>query len=336
MMKLMKKLASLRLSLAGMIALALVAVAAAGEDGIDTAFAAFPIAVLVLNLVAALLVNRSFRTQTGLLVFHVGLLLVFLLAGLTVLSRFDGHIEVMQGESFEAQSVVVEERGWLHAGRLDRVQFTQREISVDYLPGLRRQSTTSTIEVPDDDGRVISLTIGDRHTVRLQGYRIAATFNKGFAVVLGWHGDDGNTAYGSIHFPSYPENDWNQRIDWITPGGELLQLELRLAEPPFKADAAWALGRTDVPFTLHIDSEGTALAAGDEARVAGGRISVEGLSMWMGYRVDYLPLLPWMLAAAFMAVAGLALHFKSHYLRRAVSSRQPADATGDSVDVAAA
>ena len=336
MIRLLKKLASLRLSLAGMAMLAGVAIAASGEDGIDTEFAAIPIALLVLNLLAALATNRSFRAQAGLLVFHVGLLLVFLLAGLTVVTRFDGHVEVVQGGTFEAQAVVVEEQGWLHTGRLDRVRFIQGDIRIDYLSGLRRQATRSTILVEADGGELLPLTVGDRDTAALAGYRIAATFNKGFAVVLGWHGDDGNTGYGSIHFPSYPENDWNQRTDWITPAGEALHLELQLGEQPSRTDAAWTLGRTNLPFTMRVGDEGVVLAAGESVAVAGGRISLQDLRLWMGYRVDYLPFLPWMLSAAFLAVAGLVLHYRSHYQRKVVSPRRAAIAQGEAPDVAAA
>lgn len=337
MMQLLKKLASLRLSLAGMAALAVVAIAAAGRDGIDTGYAAIPIGLLVVNLLAALATNRSFRTQTGLLVFHVGLLLVFLLAGLTVLSRFDGHVEVVQGGEFAAETVEIEEQGWLHAGRLDRVRFVQGPIRVDYLPGLRRQATRSAIEVADGDGGVVPLTIGDRDTATLGGYRFAATFNKGFAVVVGWHGHDGRIRYGSIHFPSYPENDWNQRIDWATPAGETLALELQLGEPPIRLDESWTLGDTDLPFTLRVTGGSDAvLAAGESLAVAGGRVSVEDLRLWMGYRVDYLPLLPWMLAAAFLAIGGLALHYRSHYLRLTRPAPQPRPARGGMPDVTVA
>ena len=323
MMPLLRKLASLKLTLAGMAALALVSLSVASKGGIDAGFAAIPVFVLVLNLVAALLSNRSFRTQSGLLVFHVGLLLVFLLAGLTVLTRFEGHVEVVQGGEFSAQSVQVTESGWLHRGKLDRIRFAQDEIRVEYLPRLLRQTTRSSIILYDGHGSSSPAVVGDRDTLTLAGYRIAATFNKGYAVIVGWHGDDGRREYGSIHFPSYPENDWNQRIDWTTPAGETLILELDLHEEPLRTDAAWTLGRTDLPFALRIEGgDGLVLADGDSAALTGGRISVEALRLWMGYRIDYLPLLPWMLVAAFLAITGLAMHYRTHYLiRRPKSAR---------------
>ena len=89
-MHIVKKLASLRLTLAGMILLIVLALIGSRSPAVDVGVTTLPIAVLVLNLLAAIATNRSFRTQTGLLVFHIGLLLVFVLAGLSVLTRFDG------------------------------------------------------------------------------------------------------------------------------------------------------------------------------------------------------------------------------------------------------
>lgn len=316
MMPLLRKLASLKLTLVGMAALAIVALAVASEGAVDAGFATIPIFVLVFNLFAALLTNRRFRTQTGLLVFHVGLLLVFLLAGLTVLTRFEGHVEVVQGGEFAAQSVEVTERGWLHRGQLDRVRFSQDEIRVDYLPGLLRQATRSAIVLRDDNGGAVGAVLGDHETMTVSGYRVAATFNKGYAVIVGWRDADGRTEYGAIHFPSYPENDWNQRIDWTTPAGETLVMELELAEAPLQTDEAWTLGRTDLPFALRITrSDERVLAAGESMVLGGGQISVQDLRLWMGYRIDYLPLLPWMLVAAFLAITGLGIHYRTHYLQ---------------------
>ena len=36
--------------------------------------------------------------------------------------------------------------------------------------------------------------------------------------------------------------------------------------------------------------------------VTGGEMTIVDLRLWMGYRIDYNPLLPWLLAAAFLAV----------------------------------
>ena len=336
-MKLLRKLASLKLTLVGMTALGLAALAVAGESGIAAGFTAIPICVLVVNLAAALLTNRSFRTQTGLLVFHVGLLLVFLLAGLTVLTRFEGHVEVVQGGGFESELVEVTQSGWWHGNRLDQVAFTQERIKVDYLPQLLRQDTRSTILVRADKGKAKRITIGDRETTTIAGYRFAATFNKGFAVIVGWRGDDGRTGYGSIHFPSYPELDWNQRIDWTTPAGETLSLELNFDEPPLRAHEAWTLGGGELPFTLRIgNGDQAVLTAGDAVAVVGGQISVRDLRLWMGYRIDYLPLLPWMLVAAFIAIGGLAMHYRLRYLRPSTLTAPVRVARGDRINVATA
>ena len=112
-----------------------------------------PLVLLVLNLFAALLTNRSFRSQTGLLVFHVGLLLVFACIGLTVLLRYDGHVEVLQGAALDASQVTTVEQGWWHENRLGGIELYQGDVRINYLPGLNRQDTHSTIEYRADRGR---------------------------------------------------------------------------------------------------------------------------------------------------------------------------------------
>ena len=89
MILLLRKLASLRLTLLGMIMLAVLAVIGTRNAAIGVGVTVIPLVILVVNLLAALLTNRSFRTQSGLLVFHIGLLLVFACIGLTVLDRLN-------------------------------------------------------------------------------------------------------------------------------------------------------------------------------------------------------------------------------------------------------
>lgn len=214
MMKLIRQAASLKLTLVGMVALALLSLAGTRSESVDVGWTALPLLFLSLNLLAAIITNRSFRTQTGLLVFHIGLLFVFAFIGLTVLTRFDGRVEVLEGTSFDPAAIVVEQRGWFHRGDLAGVRFTQREFEVDYLPGLLRQRTISTIELDVAPGRQRLRSVDDRQGAEFEGYRFVATANKGFALVLGWEDTNGATHYGAVHLPSYPANDWKQHNDW--------------------------------------------------------------------------------------------------------------------------
>jgi len=316
-MSIVRKLASLRLTLAGMVLLIVLAFMGSRSSAVDVGVTALPIAVLVLNLLAAIATNRSFRTQTGLLVFHIGLLLVFVLVGLSVLTRFDGHVEVVQGGSFNAGDVEVTEEGWLYGGNLADVQFVQGDIQVDYLPGLVRQATQSTIEFVNADGVPKRLTIGDSRGAQIAGYRLLATFNKGLALILRWEGDDGDVQYGAVHFPSYPQYDWKQVTQWLTPAGQQIEMKIEFAEPVARPDERWVLQRPQVPFAVRTsvaDIPDVVTGLGERIDVVGGSLRVDDLRMWMAYRIDYFPYLPWMLVAAMLAIGGLVAHFASRYL----------------------
>lgn len=325
MSRLLKNLASLRLTLVGMIALAVLAVVGSRNLEIGTGITIWPIALLVLNLLAALLTNKSFRTQTGLLVFHVGLLLVFACIGLTVLTHYEGRVEVVQGAAFDASQVTTMKQGWWHDHRLGDVDFFQDEISVNYLPNFIRLDTNSTIQYRTAAGELRQVTTGDRRTANIDGYEIAATFNKGFAVILRWTAADGRVALGSVHFPSYPSFDWKQVTTWTTPAGQSVELELELEEPVADIGKSWTLGRTDVPFVVQVRRSDSAMETarnGEIVVLERGTVRVEGLRMWMAYRISYLPYLSWMFVAAMLAIIGLTIHFGGNYLSPAGSTKK--------------
>ena len=317
MMSLLRKLASLRLSLAGMALLAVLAVVASRNADIDAGITVVPLAILVVNLLAALLTNRSFRAQTGLLIFHVGLLLVFACIGLTVMLRFDGHVEVLQGAAFDASRVETVEQGRWHDNQLANLEFYQGDILINYLPGLNRQDTHSTIEYRAPGGEMRRMTIGDTRTATIDGYRVAATFNKGFAVLLQWTGADGREILGAVHMPSFPEFDWKQVTTWTTPAGQELELELDFDEPVSSDTDEWTFGATFMPYSLRVTAAGAAprtLREGEWARLEGGAVRVVDLRTWMAYQVEYLPFLPWMFVAAMLSIIGLGMHFARRYL----------------------
>jgi len=243
MIRTAKRLASLRLTLVGMLMLAVLAVLGVRSDAVSIDMTTIPLVLLAMNLVAALMTNRTLRTQAGLLVFHVGLLMVFGLIGLSVLTRFDGHVEVAQGAGFEPAAVTTTANGWLHDNRLDGIEFYQSDIRVDYLPRLVRQETRSTVEYRGADGAMHRATIGDKVGFEVDGYRFLATFNKGFALLLHWQDDTGAEAIGAVNFLSFPRHDWNQVTTWTTPAGQEVELEIDFDEPYFNDDSAWTLCR---------------------------------------------------------------------------------------------
>ncbi len=321
MMSLLRKLASLRLTLLSMILLAVLAVLGSRDADIGTGVTVVPLVILIVNLVAALLTNRSFRTQTGLLVFHIGLLLVFACIGLTLLLRYDGHVEIVQGGAFDAALVETVEQGWWHDNKLGDIELYQGEIQINYLPGLNRQDTRSTIEYRAAPGELRRITVGDTRTANIDGYRFAATFNKGFALLLHWAGTDGEEVLGAVHMPSFPEYDWNQVTTWTTPAGQEVELELDFDQRVSDDRADWMFGRTDLPYSVKVTISGepqSRIRGGESVELAGGLVQVVDLRVWMAYQIEYLPFLPWMFVAAMLAIVGLALHFARRVLPASV------------------
>ena len=309
MRTLVVRIASLKITLLGIVGIIIVALATYRNPEFGTVWLAVPLAVLAVNLLAAILTNGAFRQQSALLVFHVCLLAVILLIAVGLLIRFDGHVELVEGEAFDAYAVEIVRKGALHRFVLDKVNFVQGRITVDYRPGLIRHNTRSNVIEVGTNGQ--TQEIGDGNSVTFGSYRFNTTFNKGWAVILRWSGDKGIVQRGSVNFPSYPEFEWKQANEWTTPGGEHLALELRLN--PVPGDSDWVLKSGESEFSLVISDarlDTHELKPGQSIRMTHGTLTVEELRLWMGYRIDFDPLLPWVFAAAMLALIALAVHFQ--------------------------
>ena len=310
-MGLLAALASLRLTLVAMMLLALCIVLRYRLDWISSDWFALALVLLALNLLAAIWQRPQFRRQRGLLVFHFGLLVITVLAGLAILTRMQGRIELVEGQAFDPAQVMIDSRGWWQFDDLDSVQFVQGPVSVEYHPGLRRGATRSEIILGPNPQHLI---VGDTQPLRLQGYRFVSTSNKGYAVLLDWIDNSGAVLSGAVHMPSYPLQDWNQVNRWNSPGGETLQLELEL--PPLQSDRDWVLRTPPEVLPLRLQRGSGAdhvLLPEDTITLNGGRLRYRGVRLWLGYQIDYNPLLPWMFAAAMVGIAGLGWHFWTKY-----------------------
>ena len=315
MRSVLKSMASLRLTMVGLIALVINCVAISQSPGASIPWLVLPLSLLAVNLLAALIVRHAFRHQAALLLFHVGLLVVLILVAAGVLIRFDGSVEVVEGSAFDATGVTARGMGWLHPNGLERVHFTQGPLEVNYLSGLRRDTTHSRVVLERRDGTETERIVGDRQGFTSNGYRFTTTFNKGYSVVVVWRGSDGREGLGAVNFPSYPKFDWKQTNDWTTPSGETLTFELRLAERVPEA-GPWILSSRDVVYEVGISSATQSertIAPGQSIAVNGGEITPVDLRLWMGYRIDYNPLLPWLLTAAFLSLGALAVHMAQKF-----------------------
>ncbi len=311
----LKSFASLRLTMVGLAALIVNSFAISQWPDKAIPWLVLPLSLLAVNLFAALLVRHAFRQQAALLLFHVGLLAVLMLVAAGVLMRFDGSVEVVEGTAYNAADVTARGQGWLHRDRLDRVHFTQGPLETNYLSGLRRDTTFSRVVVSRSDGTEIERDVGDREGFKSHGYRFMTTFNKGYSVLVIWRDERGNDSVGAVNFPSYPKFDWKQTNDWVTPSGETLTLELKLAQR-VPEDSPWTLSSRGVDFKVSFIGRGQTeqtLGPGQSIAVPGGEITIVDLRLWMGYRIDYNPLLPWLLTAAFLSLGALALHMAQKF-----------------------
>lgn len=314
----LRRLASLRLTLIGMLSLLGTIFFTYEQPERLAELIVYPLLLLAINLLAALFSNVRFRYQPWLMIFHVCLLLVVVLAGTGLLLRFEGRVEIAEGQHFRDATVHPVTQGGWYQSALHQVDFIQGPIEVDYHSDLRRGTTRSILQLP---GMAVTneqlIQIGDQQTYQSANYRFATTSNKGYAARLAWQdAHTRQTMQGFVHFPSFPAKDWKQEMRWRTPRGEIVQLTLKL-DSPVKQDANWTL-RSAVPAYLHIkgDEQSVELAYGEALNMQTGTLRFEGVVLWMGYQVDYNPLLPWLFTAALCAVLALGMHFHSRFWAR--------------------
>lgn len=308
---LLRKLASLRLTLVGMVLLALgAALSYDNPAGTPAWVLVVPLALLALNLSAAIVSNPRINRRGGLLIFHLGLLGIVVLAAIGRLTRLEAHVELTEGVAFSPEEMIDVREGPWHDGPLDRLFFVQGPYTVDYAPGMVRGTTRNQVMVPDGQGGLETRVIGDDTPLLMAGYRVYTTFNKGFAPVLTWIPDGGDAVTGTVHMPSYPLFDFRQANRWTPPGANDVRFWLQL-DTGLDENVAWTLDPRHARGVLVVKDgdERIELRPGQVARLDGGSLRYDRLSSWMGYKLYYDPTLHWLFITAIIAVIGLAAHF---------------------------
>ena len=323
MHRIARAVASLRLTLAAMILLALTVLLAYRGNMLSGNWIVLPIAVLALNLIGAIATNPRIHRSPALLVFHACLLLLAVLAGVNLLTRFEARVEIVEGEPFSAEKVQVVTRGPWHRGGPDAVRFVQGPVEVDYAAANTRQRTRSTLYRADDpaDKPVI---LGENQAMTSHGYRFVTTSNKGFAVMMSWHDAGGEPIAGAIHLPSYPLYEWKQENVWTTPAGQAVTVRLALpGRPP--PGGAWTLRApgNDARLEVGAGNGQRQLVSGESILLNGGRLRFDGVRVWMGYRIDYDGWLPAMFVTALLAVVSIGWHFHGRF--RSTTPREVAE-----------
>lgn len=300
------------LALLGLLGLAVFAgqaVEALGAPALTVAMA-----LLSLNLVAALVVHPAFRRQLPLLVAHLALLALVLLAAYGRLASLDGRFELTQGVPFDG-TLIDARAGVLHHDGLQSLSFSHQGFEIDYAPGRKRGATRNPVTWRDEAGRERSAVIGDHRPLVLDGYRVYTSPNKGFAPMLTWTPrGGGEPVTGAVHLPAFPAHELRQAIEWSLPDGRrawvLLQTDEVLIDPSRPSRFSLPSRHTLV---LRMDPLRHELQPGQSVEIDGGTLTYLGLRSWMGYRVTYDPTLPWLLAASLLAAFALAWHYTQRF-----------------------
>lgn len=326
----LRPLASLRLTLVGMLLLAFGAALSYNNPATTSVWVLVaPMSLLAVNLLAAIITNPRINRRGGLLTFHLALLGVVVLAAIGRLTHLEAHIELLQDTAFASAELFDDSRGPWHSGRLDQVQFVQGPYTVDYAPGMVRGLTRSQVQVPDGRGGWEAKVVGDDRPLIMEGYRFYTSFNKGFAPILTWIPDQGAPQTGAVHMPSYPLFEFKQDNSWTPPGGPEIKFWLRLTTG-MDEKTAWVLDGSKARGVLVVNTGGQRLELqpGDSAKLPGGQLRYERLSTWMGYKIFYDPTLKWLFMVAMTGVLGMAAHFWRKFGALVPGGTTAAPATG--------
>jgi len=312
MFKVLRRLASLKVTLIGMVLLISGSVLIYGNPAdVSMWVVVIPLIFLAVNLTAAIITNKRINHQPALLVFHVCLLGLVILAGIGRLTHLDAHTEIPIGTEFSAARMLEVRAGVWHSGNIDQVRFIQGPYTVQYAAGMQRGLTHSHVTVQDPNGQWVEKVIGDDRVLVIDGYRFYTTHNKGFTTLLTWTPDGGEPITGVVNMPSYPLFDYKQDNQWTPPGTTeeikfWLQIDSGLTE-----QQAWTLDARNSSAVLVVTNNDIRqeLREGERIKLPGGELKFEKLTMWMGYRIFYDPTIQWMFFIAIAGVVGLGFYF---------------------------
>jgi cytochrome c biogenesis protein len=294
--------------------LAAATLAAYLADGIGALTLGVPLALLTVNLVAAVLTNATFRRQPALLMFHLSLIAIVMLLAASRLTAVAGRFELTEGTAFDG-TLLSSTSGPLAAPV--RASFVNAGFSVEYGTGLKRGRTRNEVRWIDADGTERQQVIGDQTPLVVNGVKFYTTSNKGFAPLFDWVADGETPVRGAVHLPSFPLHEAEQVREWKpVAGAAAIRVSLRLLDTVLDPSRPGTL-RLPVRHVVRVragDVEAD-LLPGQGVSIAGGQLRYLGLRTWMGYKVAYDPVVTWLLAAALVAVLALVAHYLIKFRR---------------------
>ena len=276
---------------------------------------ALPFLLLTINLSAAIINTASFREQWALTIFHIALLAILLLVGLSRMTYLKGRFELSTGEQFTGRLMHSESGPWHDTTALDKLPFEHVSINVKYKADGKRGKTSNVVRWRDQDGSAHETLIGDGIPLYIQGYRILPTRHFGFAPLFSWQGVDGSPpTIGSVNLPSLRLGS-GLSTQWKIPGTSLDTLTMLELSAPIPNPEKTSTFTVPVAHKIRVTLQGRSylMAPGERLRTPEGLLTYSTLTTWVGYSIFYDITIPWLLASCVIAVLALLIHFLAKY-----------------------
>lgn len=302
-------LASPRLTVAWFLFFAAAALWVAQGGAEPTAWMALPFAVLFINVAAAIVVQRRFRADLPLLLFHLALLALVTLVVVGRATHFEGNLRLTSGAAFAGEWLRTD-MGPLHGQTYMQLRFANDGFVEEYPSGGAFHYTRNAVRWWDDRGFPVQAEIGDDRALVLMGYRIFATRNRGYAALFRWQPKEGGSHEGSALLPLPDSQGFSSGIELDLPDGPQIWGQLQFPAPlPVPAAGArrsnLGAGEVDHRLVLRLGETRHELVSGSAIDLPGGRLTYVRLTSWMGYRVVYDPTVPWILATVAFGLVSL-------------------------------
>lgn len=300
-------LASPRLTVLFFMLTAAAALAAAYRVTTPTVLMAAPFALLLANVGAAILVQRRFRADLPLLLFHLALLSLVALIGLARLIYMTGTLTLTSGTAFDGQ-LTTDVRGPLHGGRPRELRFANDGFVEDQSARHRLHATYNRVRWQDDAGQWHPALIGDDQPLLIKGYKIYTSNHRGFSPLFRWQGTDGSEEFGTVQLADQLDGLPAPAMKSRLPDGSEIWVMLdseQLDAAPGKERVNLASASLAHSLILRLGEARHVMRPGDRIDLPGGNLTYVQLDSWMGYVISYDPTRPWIFATVLIGIASL-------------------------------
>lgn len=278
-----------------------------------TTLMAAPLALLTVNLAAAIIAQPRFRADLPLLLFHLVLVALVALLVLARLVYLNAHTTLTSGTAFDGQ-LLMNEHGPLHRWQPQNLPFANEGFTEDFYAKGRGKfrATYNRVRWQDNAGLWHDALIGDDRPLILNGYKIYTTRHRGFSPVFRWQPKAGPEEYGTAQLNEQQDGAFASSAAWRLPSGTEAWAMLDIKKPDERRSGKrTGLGANELEHSLvlRIDQQDAqqrhVLQAGQSVELDEGTLTYVRLDSWMGYLITYDPTVPWIMGSVLLGVCSL-------------------------------